>query len=207
MSISVFPFTQLEINKKDEFGKRPTTKNYEKNDVYVYGTGIGGPDFKMSLFQSLGRRWGRMGQRGGTGTMSLGLMLLLFQLISEVGIWTLPPITLVRGGKTFEIYQIDPNSPSFSLSQVSIAFMISLFTGHIPSIGTSTQVCLNAEKILYRGEYKRVFLGPLVHASDLHLYYNMVRDIERKWIKESILERAFVGGFRESEEKFGGELI
>ena len=82
----------------------------------------------------------------------IGILLLLYQLLAQIGVYTLPPVTLGL-----------------------IALQTGLFLGLIDlGWGHPASLCLQARAILDRAEFQRVFLAPLLHGNDLHLYYNMV---------------------------------
>ena len=82
----------------------------------------------------------------------IGILLLLYQLLAQIGVYTLPPVTLGL-----------------------IALQTGLFLGLIDlGWGHPAALCLQARAILDRAEFQRVFLAPLLHGNDLHLYYNMV---------------------------------
>ena len=86
------------------------------------------------------------------GPFQIGILLLLYQLLAQIGIYTLPPVTLGL-----------------------IALQTGLFLGLVDlGWGGPAALCLQARAVLDRQELQRVFLAPLLHGNDLHLYYNMV---------------------------------
>ncbi len=91
------------------------------------------------------------------GPFQLGILLLIYQLVSQVGVYTLPPATLGL-----------------------ILLQVELFLGYVDLSavwgggGDRMALCLQAKAVYERAELQRVFLAPLLHSSDLHLYYNMV---------------------------------
>ena len=86
------------------------------------------------------------------GPFQIGILLLLYQLLAQVGLYTLPPVTLGL-----------------------IALQTGLFLGLVDlGWGGPAALCLQARAVLERQELQRVFLAPLLHGNDLHLYYNMV---------------------------------
>lgn len=94
----------------------------------------------------------------------VGVLLLLYQLFVQIGLPNLPPVTLV-----------------------AIALQVGLFTGLINFGWTLGSVCLSADSILNHQDFARLWMAPLTHGSDIHLYYNMV---SLAW-KGIILERRF----------------
>jgi rhomboid domain-containing protein 1 len=82
----------------------------------------------------------------------IGILLLLYQLLTQIGLYTLPPVTMIL-----------------------VALQTGLFLGYVDlGLGPPSSLCLQARAVLERGELLRVFVAPLLHSSDLHLYYNMV---------------------------------
>lgn len=49
------------------------------------------------------------------------------------------------------------------------------------------EICISAESVLKRHDYKRLFFSTFEHADDMHLYYNMIsflvkgRSLERRY--------------------------
>ena len=89
---------------------------------------------------------------------AIGLLLLFYELFAAIGLTRIPPVTLAM-----------------------IGFQVCLFMKNMtPFLGVWTSwpisfLCLNANTMLDRSHQGyRVFTAPLFHASDLHLYYNMV---------------------------------
>ena len=87
----------------------------------------------------------------------IGIILLVYELISKIGLTRIPPVTLL-----------------------TIVFQIGLFLGAFKSyLGEWSalpldHLCLSAQSVLEANQFHRIFTAPLFHASDLHLYYNMV---------------------------------
>ena len=104
-------------------------------------------------------------RRGGQG--NFGVMLLALQLMN-FGFDRIPPVTLVT-----------------ILSQVAIFLGIGDLTSRW--FPTAAGVCLSTHKVWRQGEWNRLLLGQLFHASDMHLYFNMVSLL---W-KGHMLERKF----------------
>jgi membrane associated rhomboid family serine protease len=67
------------------------------------------------------------------------------------------------------------------------ALQVSLFLG-IVDLGWSDQsvnsICLSGHAILHRQEFRRLFTAALTHASDIHLYYNMVTNRHYRFDQE-----------------------
>ena len=103
-------------------------------------------------------------RRGGQG--NFGVMLLALQLMN-FGFDKIPPVTLVA-----------------ILSQAAIFIGIGDLTRWFPS---SSGVCLSTHFVWRQGQWNRLILGQLFHATDMHLYFNMVSLL---W-KGNTLERKF----------------
>lgn len=103
-------------------------------------------------------------RRGGQG--NFGVMLLALQLMN-FGFDKIPPVTLVT-----------------ILSQVAIFLGIGDLTRWFPS---SLDVCVSTHLVWRQGQWNRLILGQLFHATDMHLYFNMVSLL---W-KGNMLERKF----------------
>ena len=103
-------------------------------------------------------------RRGGQG--NYGVMLLALQLMN-FGFDRIPPVTLVA-----------------ILSQAAIFLGIGDLTRWFPA---SAEVCLSTHKVWRQGQWNRLILGQLFHATDMHLYFNMVSLL---W-KGHMLERKF----------------
>ena len=90
-------------------------------------------------------------------THSIGIVLLVYELFSKIGITQIPPVTLL-----------------------SIILQVGLFLGTFQSylgewsMQSLENVCLSAQNVLKDNQFQRIFTAPLFHGSDLHLYYNMV---------------------------------
>ena len=90
-------------------------------------------------------------------THSIGIVLLVYELFSKIGITQIPPVTLL-----------------------SIILQVGLFLGTFQSylgewsVQSLENVCLSAQNVLKDNQFQRIFTAPLFHGSDLHLYYNMV---------------------------------
>ncbi|XP_069948206.1 rhomboid-related protein 4 isoform X3 [Cherax quadricarinatus] len=91
-------------------------------------------------------------------------MLLLAHKLYNVGMDTLPPVTLL-----------------------AIVGQTLLFLGIINPPWDRYDVCLSGESILYYKDYRRLILSAIEHADDIHLYYNMASLI----LKGQSLERRF----------------
>ncbi|XP_060098680.1 rhomboid-related protein 4 [Heteronotia binoei] len=78
---------------------------------------------------------------------NVGLLLLLSQ-IHQVGFFRIPPVTLV-----------------------TLAVNIFLFLQPLKRLD---QTCISVEKCLFMKDWHRLYLSPLHHADDWHLYFNMV---------------------------------
>ncbi|RDD45696.1 Rhomboid-related protein 4 [Trichoplax sp. H2] len=83
---------------------------------------------------------------------NFGLLLLLANLF-HVGLDRIPPITLATIGLN------------------SILFMNLLPDYRLPHL---SEVCISVKSVWYMNEWQRLILGAFFHASDMHLYYNMV---------------------------------
>lgn len=53
------------------------------------------------------------------------------------------------------------------------------------------EACISVQRVLFRGDWKRLFTSPFVHGSDYHLYFNMASFM---W-KAVTLERHFGSGY------------
>ena len=104
-------------------------------------------------------------RRGGQGG-NFGVMLLALQLMN-FGFDKIPPVTLVA-----------------IVSQAAIFLGIGDLTRWFPS---SSGVCLSTHFVWRQGQWNRLILGQLFHATDMHLYFNMVSLL---W-KGNMLERKF----------------
>ena len=85
----------------------------------------------------------------------LGLLLLANQLFN-VGFDRIPPVTLA-----------------------AIALQVCIFLGVFVPPGFHHPTCISVESILYYEDYRLLIVSALVHASDFHLYYNMVSLISK----------------------------
>ena len=91
----------------------------------------------------------------------IGILLLVYELFASIGLNKIPPVTLGAIGLQIGIF----------LKVLS------------PYLGTwtlwsSSTICLNANVIMKQRELYRIFTAPIFHGSDLHLYYNMVCQID-----------------------------
>ncbi|XP_060580704.1 rhomboid-related protein 4-like [Ruditapes philippinarum] len=101
-------------------------------------------------------------RRGG----NLGVMLLALQLF-QFGFDKIPPVTLIS---------------------ILVQAAIFLRIGDLDRwFGSTHDVCISTHYILVQKQWGRLILGTLVHASDMHLYFNMVSLL---W-KGVFLERRF----------------
>ena len=107
---------------------------------------------------------GRRRHQGGHG--NLGVMLLFFQL-TNYGFDKIPPMTLVT-----------------IIGQVAIFLGLGDLTRWFPSLH---EVCLSTHYVWRQAQWNRLILSTLFHASDMHLYFNMVSML---W-KGSFLEKKF----------------
>lgn len=83
----------------------------------------------------------------------IGILLLLHHVLARVGLSAIPPVTLL-----------------------AVAIMATIFTGHLDlGCGSNSNCALSAAPVIHHGEFYRLFLAAVIHLSDLHLYYNMVR--------------------------------
>ncbi|XP_040577629.1 uncharacterized protein [Lepeophtheirus salmonis] len=89
-----------------------------------------------------------MSRRSGVGG---GIILLLYEVFGVYGIESIPKVTLG-----------------------SIAFMASIHLGLIPQL--MIPVPLSPISVV-EGHFSSILLGPLFHADDIHLYYNMANFI------------------------------
>ncbi|KAG8232272.1 hypothetical protein J437_LFUL011759 [Ladona fulva] len=80
----------------------------------------------------------------------LGVLLLLYEL-GNAGFTHIPPATLG-----------------------AVAGQALLYSGYIPVSWERWEVCLSAESVLYKKDYKRLLLSAIEHGDDMHLYYNMI---------------------------------
>ena len=89
---------------------------------------------------------------GGSGGRDpgIGLFLLAYQLLAQVGLNRIRPVT-----------------------GAAIAVQVAVFLGWIRLGWNDSDVCLSANAIL-GGDYRRLWTAPLTHATDIHLYYNML---------------------------------
>lgn len=114
-----------------------------------------------------GRRYGR----GGGGGGGLGLLLLGMQLLSFFNFLSRSdrffPVTLGVMGLNIVTY-MRPKGIRI----------------HWPSL---KEACISVQGVWFRGEWRRLFTSPFIHAGDYHLYYNMASFM---W-KAVTLERHF----------------
>ncbi|XP_077988013.1 rhomboid-related protein 4-like [Glandiceps talaboti] len=92
------------------------------------------------------RRGGMYGRRRAEG---IGIFLLALQVM-RVGLDNIPPVTLA------------------TLAANTAIFLRIL---KVPGIRS---VCISAREVWYRSDWSRLLLAPWFHASDMHLYFNMV---------------------------------
>ena len=102
-----------------------------------------------------------------------GIFLLAYQLFWGLGLREIPPVTLA-----------------------SVILQAGMFLKYISphDYGPHSAVCLHASDILNRGESYRLFWGHLEHASDLHLYYNMLSFMYKGRILEPVYGSAPFAG-------------
>ncbi len=84
----------------------------------------------------------------------VGLILLAYNVVSALVMDKITPVTL-----------------GFIAVQTTI-FLGCLMPGFDPN--QVANICLNANAVAVNGEWARVMAAPLVHASDVHLFYNML---------------------------------
>jgi len=77
----------------------------------------------------------------------VGLLLLGYQLLQNIGINNIPPVTLVA-----------------IISQIAIYLQFLV----VP------RLCISGESVYHHGELHRLIIPALRHTHDIHLYYNMV---------------------------------
>ncbi|VDN02965.1 unnamed protein product [Thelazia callipaeda] len=76
----------------------------------------------------------------------------------------------------FLIYRLftTPEIPPVTLT--AIIFQTAVFLDFIPFLGSDRirEMCLMPSHILYRSEWLRMIASPFMHASDMHLFFNMI---------------------------------
>lgn len=98
----------------------------------------------------------------------LGLLLLLYEILTQVGLAQIPLVTLGL-----------------------VAWQTALFLGYTPTFFPAIYsdpmwACLRPSQVIFGGEWHRLWSHAFLHGSDIHLYYNMVsliwkgRDLERR---------------------------
>lgn len=102
-------------------------------------------------------------RRGG-----FGVLLLFYQIFGGIGIDRIPPATLIITALQILLYTRVIKVPWHGLDDV----------------------CISADKVWGKKQYRRLFIGAFEHADDWHLYYNMISFI---W-KGITLERFFGSG-------------
>ncbi|TRY64144.1 hypothetical protein TCAL_06293 [Tigriopus californicus] len=99
----------------------------------------------------------------------LGLVLLLYEILTQVGWTNIPVVTLA-----------------------TLLWQTALFLGYAPTFlphmyTDPNRACLRPDRVIFHGEWHRLWSHAFLHASDIHLYYNMLsfiwkgRDLERRY--------------------------
>lgn len=102
-------------------------------------------------------------QRRRNRGLELGVVLLLSEIMN-VGFDQIPPVTLC-----------------------TIAGQVLLYMGIIEVPWEKWEICISAETVLKRRDYRRLFFSTFEHGDDMHLYYNMIsflvkgRSLERRY--------------------------
>ena len=96
---------------------------------------------------------------------------------------------------TMDVHFILRNSsftpPTSRTPQISLYMHIPEMMGLLPGFSLS-EVCLIPESVVMRGGLATVFLSPVFHVDDWHLYFNTVSFIS----KVSVTPETYVGGRR-----------
>ena len=94
-----------------------------------------------------------LGNNSSSKRPQIGIILLVYELMSSIGLTRIPPVTLL-----------------------TIAFQTALFLGAFKSYfdWPLDHICLSAQSVLEENQWQRIIVAPLFHTSDLHLYYNMM---------------------------------
>ncbi len=85
----------------------------------------------------------------GATPMFVGVFMLSFRVLSEMTSGGIPPVTLALVAAQSILYLSPPN-------------------------WATSDVSLSADKVLGRGRLEPILTAPFFHASDIHLFYNMV---------------------------------
>lgn len=87
----------------------------------------------------------------------VGILLLVFELLTGIGLGKIPPVTLATIGLQIGLFLRG----------------LERFLGRW-TLWPTDSLCLNANIIVQHDQFYRIFTAPLFHGSDIHLYYNMV---------------------------------
>lgn len=84
-------------------------------------------------------------RRGG-----IGLFLMASQIM-QIGVDRIPPVTLL-----------------------TVAINAAIYMKLLPGLPGVYSACTSNNNVIYRKEWKRIFLSSFYHLDDMHLYYNMI---------------------------------
>lgn len=130
-----------------------------------------------------------MDRRRRNEALQMGVILLLSEMLS-FGINRIPPITLsFVAGQVFLLYLGTKYNLNLFCheSQVKCIFQTLLYLGIINAPWGLSDICISADKVLGKKEWRRLFFSSLEHGDDMHLYYNMAsflikgRTLEKKY--------------------------